>query len=183
MSKRCSCRLLEYTVCSWSATGCHRFEDVPRGESQRSGTTGLPAAATRGRPGRGRCVAYVCVHSPVFYEAASILEAVDAAFKSMFVLGLVAVDVWTADFLQHIPQLACLFRYTFFIFLANNVKALKAWVIQSNCRKQNCGGKLSFVVTSFISTVQRMFSTTGLVANSKTSSFSADKLHRMAFIH
>jgi len=28
--------------------------DVPRGESQRSGTTGLPAASTRGRPGRGR---------------------------------------------------------------------------------------------------------------------------------
>jgi len=130
-----------------------------------------------------RCVAYACVHSPVFYEAASILEAVDAAFKSMFVLGLIAVDVWTADFLQHIPQLACLFRYTFFIFLANNVKALTAWVIQSNCRKQNCEGKLSFVVTSFISTVQRMFSTTGLVANSKISSFSADKLHRMAFIH
>jgi len=65
----------------------------------------------------------------------------------------------------------------------NNVKALKAWVIQSNCRKQNCEGKLSFVFTSFISTVQRMFSTTGLVANSKTSSFSAYKLHRMAFIH
>ena len=35
-----------------------------------------------------RCVAYACVHSPVFYEAASVLEAVDAAFKSMFVLGL-----------------------------------------------------------------------------------------------
>ena len=82
MSKRCSCRLLEYTVCSWCATGCHRFEDVPRGESQTSGTTVLPAAATRGRPGRGRCVAYARVHSSVFYEAASVLEAVDAAFAA-----------------------------------------------------------------------------------------------------
>jgi len=35
-----------------------------------------------------RCVAYACVHSTVFYEAASVMEAVDVAFKSMFVLGL-----------------------------------------------------------------------------------------------
>ena len=45
-------------------------------------TTVLPAAATRGRPGRGRRVAYACVHSSLFYEAASVLEAVDAAFAA-----------------------------------------------------------------------------------------------------
>jgi len=53
IQRQLRCRLLEYTVCSWCATGCHRFEDIPRGESQWSGTMGLPAAAACGRSGRG----------------------------------------------------------------------------------------------------------------------------------
>jgi len=47
------CCLREYTVCSWCVTGCHQFEDIPRGKSQWSGTMGLPGAAACGRSGRG----------------------------------------------------------------------------------------------------------------------------------
>jgi len=36
----------------------------------------------------GGAHAYACMHSTVYYEAASVLEAVDIAFKSSFVLGL-----------------------------------------------------------------------------------------------
>ena len=33
-------------------------------------------------------VAYACIHSSVFYETATLMEAVDVAFKSSLVLGL-----------------------------------------------------------------------------------------------
>jgi len=33
-------------------------------------------------------VAYTCIHSTVYYETTSVLEAVDIALKSTFVLGL-----------------------------------------------------------------------------------------------
>lgn len=36
----------------------------------------------------GHCVSYACIHSSIFYETATILEAADIAFKSAFVLGL-----------------------------------------------------------------------------------------------
>ena len=47
-------------------------------------------------------MAYACIHSGCFYEAATLMEAVDVAFKSAFVLGLKypapAHSAWT--FLQ-----------------------------------------------------------------------------------
>jgi len=33
-------------------------------------------------------VSYACVHSSIFYETSSALEAVDIAFKTTFVMGL-----------------------------------------------------------------------------------------------
>lgn len=38
--------------------------------------------------GTGTYAVYTCVHSSMYYEATSVLEAVDIAFKSCFVLGL-----------------------------------------------------------------------------------------------
>jgi hypothetical protein len=35
-----------------------------------------------------RYIAYACLHSSVFYEAATMMEAVDIALKSTFVFGL-----------------------------------------------------------------------------------------------